>query len=123
MRAQHFAYWAIHRMEVVVLMRLVKRHEIHDHELSLTFFLLLLQVAASHVEADGIIHFGHACLSKVARLPVHYVFPNFALNTTEFLEQIQKTVSNTDEDIVIFYSTGFFYQLGESFIHVFTIQH
>ncbi|EAU81544.2 diphthamide biosynthesis protein 2 [Coprinopsis cinerea okayama7 len=32
------------------------------------------EVAASHVDADFIVHYGYACLSKTARLPVLYVF-------------------------------------------------
>lgn len=33
------------------------------------------EVAAQHVEADVVVHYGHACLSPTARLPVIYVFP------------------------------------------------
>jgi diphthamide biosynthesis protein 2 len=32
------------------------------------------EVAAKHVDADLVVHFGHACLSATARLPVIYVF-------------------------------------------------
>ncbi|KAF9039326.1 diphthamide biosynthesis protein [Panaeolus papilionaceus] len=32
------------------------------------------EVAAQHVNADAIVHYGHACLSLQARLPVIYVF-------------------------------------------------
>ncbi|KAH8813721.1 putative diphthamide synthesis protein-domain-containing protein [Flagelloscypha sp. PMI_526] len=33
------------------------------------------EVAAQHVDADAMIHYGHACLSQQSRLPVIYVFP------------------------------------------------
>lgn len=33
------------------------------------------EVAAQHVDADIVVHYGHACLSPTARLPVIYVFP------------------------------------------------
>lgn len=72
------------------------------------------EVAASHVNADAIIHFGHACLSKVARLPVHYVFPNLTFDAANFHKHLSKTFPKTDEKIIIFYSTAFFYQLGKS---------
>lgn len=74
--------------------------------------MICFQVAASHFDANAIIHFGHACLSKVSGLPVHYVFPSFQLNPTAFADELKKTLSNTAEDIAIFYSTGYFYQLG-----------
>ncbi len=32
------------------------------------------EVAAKHVDADLMVHYGHACLSATARLPVIYVF-------------------------------------------------
>ncbi|KZO98796.1 diphthamide biosynthesis protein [Calocera viscosa TUFC12733] len=32
------------------------------------------EVAAQHVNADALVHYGHACLSPTARLPVIYVF-------------------------------------------------
>ncbi|KAH9051627.1 diphthamide biosynthesis protein [Lactarius deliciosus] len=32
------------------------------------------EVAAQHVDADAVVHYGHACMSKSYRLPVIYVF-------------------------------------------------
>lgn len=42
------------------------------------------QIAASHVDADSLIHFGVACKSKISRLPVHYVFPEFPFDENNF---------------------------------------
>lgn len=64
------------------------------------------------MNADAIIHFGHACLSKVSRLPVHYVFMNFAFDSTAFVGELNKILPNIDGDIVIFVSSGYFYHLG-----------
>lgn len=38
------------------------------------------EVAAKHVDADLVVHYGHACLSATARLPVVYVFTKQPLN-------------------------------------------
>ncbi|XP_065192022.1 2-(3-amino-3-carboxypropyl)histidine synthase subunit 2-like [Sycon ciliatum] len=38
------------------------------------------EVAAEHVSADAIIHFGHSCLSSVRRLPVLYAFGHEPMN-------------------------------------------
>lgn len=70
------------------------------------------QIAASHVSANAIIHFGHACLSKVSRLAVHYVFSNFKLDVDKIRQEFQNTISNADEEIVVFYATGLVYHLG-----------
>ncbi|KAJ7230710.1 putative diphthamide synthesis protein-domain-containing protein [Mycena pura] len=32
------------------------------------------EVAAQHVDADAVVHYGHACMSQTSRLPVIYVF-------------------------------------------------
>lgn len=68
-----------------------------------------------HINADGIIHFGHACLSKVSRLPVHYVFLHFKFDAIKFEEEFHKRLLNHEEPILVFYSNGLFYQLGEYF--------
>jgi diphthamide biosynthesis protein 2 len=41
------------------------------------------EVAAAHVEADVVVHYGHACLSPTARLPVIYVFPKKVMKPVE----------------------------------------
>lgn len=73
---------------------------------------ILFQIAASHVNANAIIHFGHACLSKVSRLPVHYVFSNFKLDVDKIRQEFQNNISNVDEEIVVFYATGLVYRLS-----------
>ncbi|KAL5524260.1 DPH2 [Sanghuangporus sanghuang] len=46
------------------------------------------EVAASHVDADVLVHYGHACLSQTSRLPVIYVFGRKRLNVEECVEKI-----------------------------------
>lgn len=48
----------------------------------------------------------------MARLPVHYIFPNFEFDAVKFYQEIQKLIPNLDEEFVIFHSTGLFYRLG-----------
>jgi diphthamide biosynthesis protein 2 len=38
------------------------------------------EVAASHVEADCVVHYGRASLTKLSRIPAYYVFPSRELN-------------------------------------------
>ncbi|XP_017101959.2 2-(3-amino-3-carboxypropyl)histidine synthase subunit 2 [Drosophila bipectinata] len=47
------------------------------------------EIAAAHVEADSVIHFGNACRSRVFRLPVLYLYPELPLNVANLLEQLQ----------------------------------
>lgn len=65
------------------------------------------EIAAAHINADSIIHFGHACLSKISRLPVLYVFPKFANILNEFVECLQRNVPDTNEKLALFYDVGY----------------
>jgi len=51
------------------------------------------EVAAEHVNADGIIHFGHSCLSQTKALPVLLVFTRLPLCLTSFSESISSSCS------------------------------
>jgi len=48
------------------------------------------EVAAEHVEADLIIHYGRACLSQTRRLPVLYVFGKWPVDVQSCMEQFQQ---------------------------------
>lgn len=61
------------------------------------------EVAAAHANADGVIHFGHACLSKVARIPVLYVFFQFTLQEEHLLATLSHEFQPADVQITCFY--------------------
>lgn len=69
------------------------------------------EVAAAHVDSNAIIHFGHACLSKVVRLPILYVFPTFKFSADDFVKEVEAKCPDKDEQIVVFYDVGYFYVL------------
>ncbi|KAI5730389.1 hypothetical protein M8J76_013180 [Diaphorina citri] len=70
------------------------------------------EVAASHVNADGIIHFGHSCLSTVNRLPVLYVFTKQQLDTEKFLNSISELSSQSQ--LVVLYDTCYAHCFDEA---------
>lgn len=74
------------------------------------------EVAASHIDADAMIHFGPACLSRISRLPVFYVFPTRTFNASILAEAIRKEFPQSTEKLMIFYSVEYFYHLGIYFI-------
>jgi diphthamide biosynthesis protein 2 len=43
------------------------------------------EIAAEHVEADAIVHYGRACLSPTARLPVIHIFTHQKLNRNKVM--------------------------------------
>ncbi|TCD70390.1 Diphthamide biosynthesis protein 2 [Steccherinum ochraceum] len=51
------------------------------------------EVAAQHVDADAMVHYGHACMSQTSRLPVIYVFGRKDIDTDECVRQISECLS------------------------------
>lgn len=59
------------------------------------------EIAAEHVNADAVIHYGRACLSPTTRLPVFYVYTRAELKEDEVLESFQNTFPDQAAKIII----------------------
>ncbi|KAJ7152953.1 putative diphthamide synthesis protein-domain-containing protein [Mycena filopes] len=46
------------------------------------------EVAAQHVDADAMVHYGHACMSQTSRLPVIYVFGKKPINADDCAQRL-----------------------------------
>ncbi|KAJ7764908.1 putative diphthamide synthesis protein-domain-containing protein [Mycena metata] len=46
------------------------------------------EVAAQHVDADAMVHYGHACMSQTSRLPVIYVFGKKPIDVDDCAERL-----------------------------------
>ncbi|KXJ75666.1 2-(3-amino-3-carboxypropyl)histidine synthase subunit 2-like [Aedes albopictus] len=65
------------------------------------------EIAASHIGADAMIHFGHACLSRAARLPIKYVFVKGRLVVERFVEAVEQEFADRGIELGIFYDVSF----------------
>ncbi|XP_013773032.1 2-(3-amino-3-carboxypropyl)histidine synthase subunit 2-like [Limulus polyphemus] len=61
------------------------------------------EIAAEHVSADAIIHFGRSCLSSTSRLPVLYVFGKQPLDSFHAVEEFKKTFHDNESHVVLLY--------------------
>ena len=59
------------------------------------------EVAAEHVEADVVVHYGRSCLSPTARLPVIYVFTSRPLPLEQVAAAFEKTFPRKDTKVVV----------------------
>ncbi|KAF7853924.1 hypothetical protein EAF04_010590 [Stromatinia cepivora] len=59
------------------------------------------EIAAEHVDAQVVIHYGRACLSPTARLPVIYVFTSRPLKLESVVQAFENTYNEKDGKIVI----------------------
>lgn len=78
------------------------------------------EVAAQHVDADLIVHYGHACLSQPSRLPVVYVFGKKPMDVDDCINQLgrclttqlQQDITNNSDNrptILLYYDVGYSY--------------
>ena len=59
------------------------------------------EVAAEHINADVVVHYGRACLSPTARLPVIYVFTRRPLLLEPLVLAFKETYPDTSTKIII----------------------
>ncbi|RAK92196.1 diphthamide biosynthesis protein Dph2 [Aspergillus costaricaensis CBS 115574] len=59
------------------------------------------EVAAEHVDADVVVHYGRSCLSPTARLPVIYVFTHKELALEKVVRAFKETYPELDTKVVL----------------------
>ena len=59
------------------------------------------EVAAEHVDADVVVHYGRACLSPTARLPVIYVFTHKALPVDPVVRAFKSTYPDPSAKVIL----------------------
>ena len=69
------------------------------------------EVAAEHVSADCVVHFGHACLSATCRLPVYYVFVDLPLDVSAAADTLCPALPS-DRAVVVFTDVRYQHALG-----------
>lgn len=65
------------------------------------------EVAALHLQADIMVHYGHACLSPTGTLPVIYSFGRLEMDVSATVEAIVKEEDSIPEKILLLYQVGY----------------
>ncbi|TKA67738.1 hypothetical protein B0A49_05105 [Cryomyces minteri] len=65
------------------------------------------EIAAEHVDADVVVHYGRSCLSPTARLPVIYVFTAQSLAVAPLISTFKETYPDLQEKIILMADTPF----------------
>ncbi|XP_073232965.1 2-(3-amino-3-carboxypropyl)histidine synthase subunit 2-like [Porites lutea] len=71
------------------------------------------EVAAEHVNADLIIHYGRACLSQTRRLPVLHVFGKWPINIQNCSEQFRQMFPDPCVKVLVFCDVMYSHCIGE----------
>lgn len=71
------------------------------------------EVGAEHIQADGLVHFGPACLTRPHNegLKIRYMFTEDPLNCAQFQEQFACTFPDRNAKITIFYTINLAHEL------------
>jgi diphthamide biosynthesis protein 2 len=59
------------------------------------------EIAAEHIDADVVVHYGRSCLSPTSRLPVIYVFTKHHLDLDEAIQSFETEFSDKDAKVVL----------------------
>ncbi|KAJ1974422.1 Diphthamide biosynthesis protein 2 [Dimargaris verticillata] len=71
------------------------------------------EVAAEHVQAELVVHYGHSCLCAPSRVPVLYVFGQYELDILQCCRAIDESfVSDKQRPIIIMYDVAYHRHAG-----------
>jgi len=59
------------------------------------------EIAAEHVEADAVIHYGRACLSPTARLPVLHIFTQSRFDEAAAVEAFVEAFPHSETNVIL----------------------
>ncbi|CAO3651240.1 unnamed protein product [Cunninghamella blakesleeana] len=59
------------------------------------------EVAAQHVNADAIVHYGHSCLSPTSYLPVLYVFGYQSVDLEDCIGQFKNLIPDHQQPVIL----------------------
>ncbi|ROV94273.1 hypothetical protein VMCG_08625 [Cytospora schulzeri] len=59
------------------------------------------EIAAEHIDADVVVHYGRSCLSPTSRLPVIYVFTKHHLDLDEAIQSFETEFSDKESKVVL----------------------
>jgi diphthamide biosynthesis protein 2 len=71
------------------------------------------EVAAEHVEADVVVHYGRSCLSPTARLPVIYVFTSRPLDLDTVAASFSETYKDASEKVCLMADIPYMHHLKQ----------
>lgn len=74
------------------------------------------EVAALHLQADVLVHYGHACLSPTGTLPVIYSFGMLEMDVSHAVEQIvtqQQKEEESSQKFLLLYQVGYYHSMAE----------
>lgn len=74
------------------------------------------EVAAEHVGADCIVHYGRSCLSPSRQLPLMYVFGKRPIDVQKCAKAFRELYPDQESHVVILYDVTYWHAIGNVFL-------
>ncbi|KAI9254286.1 diphthamide biosynthesis protein 2 [Sporodiniella umbellata] len=71
------------------------------------------EVAAEHVDADLIVHYGRSCLSPSSRLPVLYVFGQQTIDKENCIQEFEQTFPDHSQPVIVMCDVEYSYAVED----------
>lgn len=71
------------------------------------------EVAAEHVEADCIVHYGSTCLSPSKRLPLMYVFEKRPIDLEKCASAFRELYPDSQSHVILLYDVNYVHAVGD----------
>lgn len=71
------------------------------------------EIAAEHIGADVVVHYGRSCLSPTARLPVIYVFMQEPLDIEPLIRVFLEVFASTTQKVIVTADVSYSYKLKD----------
>ncbi|KAK8921383.1 hypothetical protein KSP39_PZI019992 [Platanthera zijinensis] len=69
------------------------------------------EVSASHVDAECLIHYGHACMSPTTTLPAFFVFGKASIDVTDCVQSLHHCLSTSHKPILVLFGLEYAHAL------------
>lgn len=71
------------------------------------------EVAAEHVGADCVVHYGSACLSPSKRLPLMYIFERRPLDVDKCTSAFRDLYPDTQSHVILLYDVNYVHAISK----------
>lgn len=71
------------------------------------------EVAAEHVGADSIVHYGSSCLSPSKRLPLMYVFEKKTIDVGKCASAFRELYPSPQSHVILLYDVNYVHAIGK----------
>lgn len=71
------------------------------------------EVAAEHVGAGCIVHYGSACLSPSKRLPLMYIFEKRPVDVEKCVSSFRELYPDSQSHVILLYDVNYVHAIGK----------